>query len=272
MPPVEGTMVSVRGSTPMTELMVLMSETASAPPRLAACACCLTSVMLGVSLTITGRRVCALAQAVTISMYSGTWPTAEPMPRSLMPCGQPKFSSTPSAPVSSTCLRMVRHDSSLQGTMMETTSARSGQSRLTWRISARFTASCRSVMSSMLLKPMTRRSGVSSVLSGGAALLVPLQAAFAHRQAHVGPRAAHEGLADGLEHHVGFEGFGAIGLVGAHEAHPGDMASLTQQPLWRQAMANGNTLCLGPLLLDLRSRHRLRSAAVDHRHHLGAQQ
>ena len=58
--------------------------------------------MLGVSLMMTGMRVFALHQRATISMYSGTWPTAEPMPRSLMPCGQPKLSSMPSAPVSST--------------------------------------------------------------------------------------------------------------------------------------------------------------------------
>ena len=63
--------------------------------------------MLGVSLTITGMRVYCLHQRATISMYSGTWPTAAPMPRSLMPCGQPKLSSMPSAPVSSTSGRIA---------------------------------------------------------------------------------------------------------------------------------------------------------------------
>ena len=53
--------------------------------------------MLGVSFTITGMRVYCLHQRATISTYSGTWPTAEPMPRSHMPCGQPKLSSSPSA-------------------------------------------------------------------------------------------------------------------------------------------------------------------------------
>ena len=57
---------------------------------------------LGVSFTKTGMLVCCLHQRATISMYSGTWPTAEPMPRSDMPCGQPKLSSTPSQLVSST--------------------------------------------------------------------------------------------------------------------------------------------------------------------------
>ena len=46
-------------------------------------------VMLGVSLTMTGMRQTSVTQRVICSQYSGTWPTAEPMPRSLMPCGQP---------------------------------------------------------------------------------------------------------------------------------------------------------------------------------------
>ena len=143
----------------MIELMVLISETASAPPvcgrpgRAAR-----MSLMLGVSLTTTGMRVLALHQRATISTYSGTWPTAEPMPRSDMPCGQPKFSSTPSAPVSSTRARIAFQLSSVQGTISETSSARSGQLRLTSLISRRFTSSGRSVISSILLKPITRRS------------------------------------------------------------------------------------------------------------------
>jgi hypothetical protein len=96
-------------------------------------------------------------------MYSGTWPTEEPMPRSLMPCGQPKFSSTPSQPVSSTIGRMRFQDCSSQGTMMDTTTARSGQARLMRRISSRLVCSGRSVISSMLLKPITRRSPPISV-------------------------------------------------------------------------------------------------------------
>jgi hypothetical protein len=116
------------------------------------------SVMFGVSFTITGMRVFCLHQRVTISMYSGTWPTADPMPRSLIPWGQPKFSSIPSAPVSSTRGRIAFHAASSQGTMIETIIARSGQSRLTCLISRRFTSSGRSVMSSMLLSPRSRRS------------------------------------------------------------------------------------------------------------------
>ena len=55
---------------------------------------------LGVSFTITGIFATSFTHDVIISVYSGTWPTAEPMPRSLMPCGQPKFSSSASAPAS----------------------------------------------------------------------------------------------------------------------------------------------------------------------------
>ena len=94
-------------------------------------------------------------------MYSGTWPTAEPMPRSLMPCGQPKLSSTPSAPVSSTSGRIAFQLSSSHGTISETTSARSGQSRLTCLISRRLTCSGRSVISSMLLKPSSAPVGAA---------------------------------------------------------------------------------------------------------------
>ena len=59
-------------SIPMIELIVLISETASAPPFNAARAGKRMSVMFGVSLTITGMRVCCLHQRATISIYSGT--------------------------------------------------------------------------------------------------------------------------------------------------------------------------------------------------------
>ncbi|MCY1378169.1 hypothetical protein D9M69_657810 [compost metagenome] len=114
--------------------------------------------MLGVSLVMTGMRVFCLHQRTTISMYSGTWPTAAPMPRSDMPCGQPKLSSIPSAPVSSTTGRMRCQDSSTHGTISDTTIARSGQSILTCLISRRLVCRSRSVISSMLLRPSRRRS------------------------------------------------------------------------------------------------------------------
>ena len=89
------------------------------------------SLIFGVSLTRHGSFEPSLTQRVTISMYSGTWPTAAPMPRSLMPCGQPKFNSTASAPVSSTSGKIHFQSRSLHGTISETIIARSGQSRLT---------------------------------------------------------------------------------------------------------------------------------------------
>ena len=53
---------------------------------------------------------------------------------------------------------MFFHDSSVQGTITEATSARSGQLRLTRVISSRLVRSGRSEISSMLLKPVTRLS------------------------------------------------------------------------------------------------------------------
>ncbi|MMZ70052.1 hypothetical protein D1872_330090 [compost metagenome] len=63
----------------------------------------------------------------------------------------------PSAPVASTSGRMCFQDSSTQGTINDTISARSGQSFFTWVISRRLISSERSVISSMLLMPNTSR-------------------------------------------------------------------------------------------------------------------
>ncbi len=113
-------------------------------------------VTLGVSLTMTGSVAASFTHSVTMQVYSGTCPTAAPMPRSLMPCGQPKFSSRPSQPVSSERLTISCHASRLDSTISETMSACFGYLRLTSRISRRFTSSGRSVMSSMLLRPIMR--------------------------------------------------------------------------------------------------------------------
>jgi hypothetical protein len=51
---------------------------------------------------------------------------------------------------------MLAHGASSHGTISETTSARSGQSRFTCFTSRRLTSSGRSVISSMLLKPIMR--------------------------------------------------------------------------------------------------------------------
>ncbi|MNL84064.1 hypothetical protein D3C87_2119100 [compost metagenome] len=74
-----------------------------------------------------------------------------------MPWGQPKFSSMPSAPVASTLGRMAAQACSSQGSISETTMARSGQAFFTSVISCKLISSERSVISSILLKPMTSR-------------------------------------------------------------------------------------------------------------------
>ena len=109
-------------STPIRLLMVLMSETPSAPPSRAACAASTTSPVFGVSFTSTGVFATSFTQRVISVMSFGSCPTLEPIPRSHMPCGQPKLSSRPSHPVSST-LRMRVFQSCLVSVMSETTTA-----------------------------------------------------------------------------------------------------------------------------------------------------
>ena len=106
----------------MMLLMVLMSESPCAPASTAATPGSRMSPMLGVSLTSTGIVEYSTAQPAISLSTLGSWPTAEPMPRSHMPCGQPKFSSRPSAPVSSTRL-MISRQSSFVSTMSETMTA-----------------------------------------------------------------------------------------------------------------------------------------------------
>ena len=110
---------NVSRSTPISELIVFIRLTASAPPRSAAKAIRVMSVTLGVSLTMTGVLAASFTHDVIISVYSGTWPTAEPMPRSLMPCGQPKFSSSASEPASSARRTMSCQDSRFDSTISE---------------------------------------------------------------------------------------------------------------------------------------------------------
>ena len=80
-----GSGLNVSKLTDVIEESVLINETESAPPAFAARAGYRMSVMLGVSFTMTGILVFDLTHRETISMYSGTCPTADPMPRSLMP-------------------------------------------------------------------------------------------------------------------------------------------------------------------------------------------
>jgi hypothetical protein len=106
----------------MIDLTVLMSEIAGAPERTTASPGSVMSPMLGVSFTMTGVFANPTAQRAISSRTLGSLPTADPMPRSHMPCGQPKFSSRPSAPASSAFWMISRH-SSLVSTMREAMSA-----------------------------------------------------------------------------------------------------------------------------------------------------
>ena len=66
-------------------LMVLISETESAPPFTAALAGWIISVMFGVSFTITVIDATSVTHSVIMEQYSGTCPTAAPIPLSLIP-------------------------------------------------------------------------------------------------------------------------------------------------------------------------------------------
>ncbi len=113
-------------SMPVMLLIVLIRLTASAPPSMAARAGPRMSATFGVSFTKTGTVAASLAHVVIWLQYSGTCPMALPMPRSDMPCGHPKLSSTPSAPASCACLTIVCHASRVDSTMRLTISAWSG--------------------------------------------------------------------------------------------------------------------------------------------------
>ena len=88
----------------------------------------------------------------------------------------------------------------------------------------------------------------------------------------------HKGLADGLEHHVGFE---REGLAGFHqlaaaqcrgrEAHTLHRAVFAQHLLGCGPVANGHAVRLRPLLLHGRCRHGLGAPAVDDGHFFRAQ-
>jgi hypothetical protein len=114
-------------STPMMLLIVLISDTPCAPPACAASPCGTMSDTFGVSFTSTGTVAYSTAHDVISRLTFGSCPTAEPMPRSHMPCGHPKFSSSPSAPASIERL-MISFHSSRVSTISETITACFGYS------------------------------------------------------------------------------------------------------------------------------------------------
>ena len=103
-----------------------MAEMPSAPPRSAARAGTLMSVMLGVILAHTGTLETFFTQRVTSSTISGFWPMAAPMARSGRPWGQERLSSKASMPVSWVRSTISAQRSSAYSSMMEAISMRSG--------------------------------------------------------------------------------------------------------------------------------------------------
>src|SRR6266496_5315187 len=134
--------------------MVLMSDNAFVPAFTTDLPVGTTEWTLGVSFVMTGIVAASITHSTTMQAISGSCPTAAPMPRSVIPCGQPKFNSIPCAPVSSVCLMSSCQLSLLLSAISETIIALSGYSFTISLISLRFTSSGRSLMSSILLKPI----------------------------------------------------------------------------------------------------------------------
>ena len=97
--------LGTRSSRPISEMprMVLMAAMASAPPFLANTAGSVMSVMLGVILAMTGIFTTFFTTSVKLSSRWKACPTLCPEPSMVM-CGQEKFSSSMSAPLSSAAL------------------------------------------------------------------------------------------------------------------------------------------------------------------------
>src|SRR5678816_1490052 len=134
--------------------MVLMSDNAFDPALTTERPVGTTECTLGVNFVMTGMVAASITHSTTMQAISGSCPTAAPIPRSVIPCGQPKFNSIPCAPVSSVCLMSSCQLFLLLSAMSETTIALSGYSFTISLISRRFISSGRSLMSSILLKPI----------------------------------------------------------------------------------------------------------------------
>src|SRR6185436_17862310 len=103
----------------------------------------------------TGIFATSVTQLVTSSVRSGCSPISEPIFRSVIPCGQEKFNSNASTPVSwtifvSSCQRLFSYSS-----MIEAMRMLFGCSFLTWRNSSSQTSIGRSEISSTFSNPIT---------------------------------------------------------------------------------------------------------------------
>src|SRR6187401_667404 len=114
-----------------------------------------TECTLGVNFVITGIVAASITHSTTMQAISGSCPTVAPMPRSVIPCGQPKFNSIPCAPVSSVFLINSAQLFLSLSAINETIIALPGYSFTISLISFKFRSSGRSLMSSILFSPIT---------------------------------------------------------------------------------------------------------------------
>src|SRR5436190_15082625 len=136
--------------------MVLISDNALLPAFTTDRPVGTTECTLGVSLVMTGIVAASITHSTTMQAISGSCPTAAPMPRSVIPCGQPKFNSMPCAPVSSTFFMSSCQLFLSLSAISETIMARSGNNFTHSAISSRLRSNGRSLINSILLKPITR--------------------------------------------------------------------------------------------------------------------
>src|SRR6187402_2693627 len=135
--------------------MVLINDNALVPAFTTDLPVGTTECTLGVSLVITGICAASITHSTTMQAISGSCPTAAPIPRSVIPCGQPKFNSIPCAPVSSVFLINSAQLFLSLSAINETIIALSGYSFTISLISFKFRSSGRSLMSSILFSPIT---------------------------------------------------------------------------------------------------------------------
>lgn len=152
-----------RTSTPAMHCTVLMRAKPAAPPASAAVATRLPSTSFGVSFNHTGTGDAADTQEHTSWTRSGSWPSALPMRRSGMPCGQPALISKASTPVASTLSHRSSQAPRTGSSMMEAMRMRSGWASLTRLKSSSMTDSGRSEMSSMFSQASKSPRGVFSL-------------------------------------------------------------------------------------------------------------
>mmetsp|Transcript_11752 Transcript_11752/g.29696 ORF Transcript_11752/g.29696 Transcript_11752/m.29696 type:complete len:203 (+) Transcript_11752:932-1540(+) len=138
--------------TPISVDTVLMAVTPDAPPSCAARAMTVMSVTLGVSLAKNGMVHTSFSQRQISSTSSGSCPHARPMPRSPMPWGQLRLSSSASAPLACAILASSCQSSLLKPHMMLAITTCCGKSVFSSVTALHQYAALFSLMSSMFRK------------------------------------------------------------------------------------------------------------------------